>query len=254
MKKNLRFATLAASALMALTIGFGSLSADAADHDMVRAAQERLGDLGYFSGVYDGILGPNTKTALKDFQRHSGLAASGQLNAATYDLLLTTEFQRKNGLGLVINPNSVAAVPAPEVWHYVGSEKLPIRNGELVVDEEAKGNIHRYTVKLNGRPFLLADNQPGALHISEVFHLQGEDAILMTAYRGEDSCKYKNYLVTIHASGMEARKHEFESCAPSSEVHAAHDALFIRFAETMNKDGYDRWDVWRYENTRLVRL
>ena len=253
MKNSLRTAVLTASVLVALTMGF-TASAHAADRDMVRAAQIRLADLGYFSGIYDGVLGSATKGAIKSFQRHTGLQPTGKLTAATYDRLAALD--SKNNKNCLSNGVTMGAngVPVPETWHFVSSEKIPVRNGELFVDEESKGMLHRFTVKLNGQPFLLADNQPGALRISEVFHLNGEDAIVFTAFRDGDSCKFRNTLVTIHANGTAARKHEFESCAPTNEVRTAHDALFVRFAETMNKDGYDRWDVWRYENTRLVRL
>jgi N-acetylmuramoyl-L-alanine amidase len=45
--------------------------------DDVADLQTRLGDLGFFADRVDGILGPQTAVAIKDFQRNSGLTADG---------------------------------------------------------------------------------------------------------------------------------------------------------------------------------
>ena len=240
--------------------------------DMVRSAQIRLSDLGYFTGMDDGILGPTTRNALRTFQRRNGLLANGQLTMRTYDLLAAMDIGKHQRLtragGSMTEPMPMSALTppnsmnpanpqpmAPQGWHYVGSQRIPVQYGDLEVNEEAAANgTHRYSITLDGRPFLLADNQPGQLRISDVFHLKGEDAVVITAWRGEDNCKFKNYLVAVHANGAMATRHEFESCSPSSDAQEAHGALFIRFAATMNHDGFDRWDVWRYENDELVRL
>lgn len=216
---------------------------------MVRMSQMRLADLGYYAGLYDGVLGPATKSAIKGFQAQNGLPVSGRLTARTYNLLLGLDYSQHHGVG--IGHSGAAPVTG---WHYIGTQQVPVRFGALNVNEDARGDLHRYTVTLNGRPFLRANNQPGALRISQVFELNGEDAVIMTAYRGEDACAYKNYLVTIHAHGTSASSHEFASCAASSEVHSANNALFVSFPATMNTDGFSAWDVWRYENAELVRL
>ena len=50
-------------------------------------AQIRLESLGYSLGVPDGVMGPHTRNALKQFQKAHQLAASGQLNDATVTAL-----------------------------------------------------------------------------------------------------------------------------------------------------------------------
>ena len=45
------------------------------------------GNLGYYCGAVDGILGPKTETALRAFQIVNGLSATGALDAATRSLL-----------------------------------------------------------------------------------------------------------------------------------------------------------------------
>ena len=56
--------------------------------DTVSGAQARLNNLGYPCGKVDGILGPNTRTAITGFQKAQGIPASGELNTETADLLL----------------------------------------------------------------------------------------------------------------------------------------------------------------------
>jgi len=53
----------------------------------VRAAQQALRDQGYNPGPIDGVMGPRTSAALRDYQTKQGLTASGQLDDATMDKL-----------------------------------------------------------------------------------------------------------------------------------------------------------------------
>ena len=53
----------------------------------VKAVQERLKDLGYYSGSVDGDYGNGTKKAVKAFQKAKGLKQTGNVNSATADAL-----------------------------------------------------------------------------------------------------------------------------------------------------------------------
>ncbi len=50
---------------------------------LVMSAQDRLNRLGYSAGPADGVLGPQTRDAIADFQNDNGLPATGGLNTAT---------------------------------------------------------------------------------------------------------------------------------------------------------------------------
>ena len=51
---------------------------------MIFKVQQRLRDLGFYvRDNIDGQWGPNTSTAVRNFQRSKGLNASGQLDSAT---------------------------------------------------------------------------------------------------------------------------------------------------------------------------
>ncbi|HEX2942814.1 MAG TPA: peptidoglycan-binding domain-containing protein [Rhodopila sp.] len=49
----------------------------------VRAIQERLRSLGFYTGGVDGVWGQSTQSAIQQFQQNRGLQPNGQLNQAT---------------------------------------------------------------------------------------------------------------------------------------------------------------------------
>jgi peptidoglycan hydrolase-like protein with peptidoglycan-binding domain len=49
----------------------------------VEKLQQELGQLNYYEGPVDGIMGPQTAAAIQDLQRQAGLPQTGTMNAAT---------------------------------------------------------------------------------------------------------------------------------------------------------------------------
>jgi hypothetical protein len=49
----------------------------------VKKLQQELGQLNYYEGPVDGIMGPQTAAAITDLQRQAGLPQTGTMNAAT---------------------------------------------------------------------------------------------------------------------------------------------------------------------------
>src|SRR5438477_4877211 len=70
---------------------FGNGSALAAAHgrhslanaEQVRQVQQKLNDIGYHAGSVDGVLGPHTESALRQFQRARNLDATGHIDSKT---------------------------------------------------------------------------------------------------------------------------------------------------------------------------
>jgi peptidoglycan hydrolase-like protein with peptidoglycan-binding domain len=58
-----------------------------ASQERVMIMQRELAERGLYDGKIDGIAGPETQSALREFQNRNGLAPSGELNAATADAL-----------------------------------------------------------------------------------------------------------------------------------------------------------------------
>ena len=53
----------------------------------VKTLQQQLGQLNYYEGPVDGIMGPQTIAAIKDLQRQAGLPQTGTMNPATQNAL-----------------------------------------------------------------------------------------------------------------------------------------------------------------------
>jgi hypothetical protein len=47
---------------------------------MVAAVQRRLGQLGYYHGVVDGVIGPQTRSAIAAFESRNGMAVDGTIS------------------------------------------------------------------------------------------------------------------------------------------------------------------------------
>lgn len=62
-------------------------SAHAQSSTAVREAQQALKDKGFDAGPIDGVMGPKTSAALKEFQESQGLKTTGQLDAQTLSAL-----------------------------------------------------------------------------------------------------------------------------------------------------------------------
>jgi len=55
--------------------------------ESVKSVQEALKDKGHDPGPIDGLMGPRTSQALKDFQKAEGLKVTGQLDNQTREKL-----------------------------------------------------------------------------------------------------------------------------------------------------------------------
>jgi peptidoglycan hydrolase-like protein with peptidoglycan-binding domain len=55
--------------------------------DLVKKAQKKLKDQGYYSGIEDGILHPETRAAIRRYQLDKGLRTDGRLNDQTAESL-----------------------------------------------------------------------------------------------------------------------------------------------------------------------
>jgi peptidoglycan hydrolase-like protein with peptidoglycan-binding domain len=61
--------------------------------------QRQLGQLNYYEGSVDGLMGPQTIAAIKDLQRQAGLPQTGQMNAATQAALANYLAHGNNQMG-----------------------------------------------------------------------------------------------------------------------------------------------------------
>ena len=76
-----------AGAIVLALLGIGSAPAalahgrhSLANAEQVRQVQQKLNDIGYHAGSVDGVLGPQTESALRRFQRARNLDATGHID------------------------------------------------------------------------------------------------------------------------------------------------------------------------------
>lgn len=60
---------------------------DSADSNQIREAQSQLKARGYHSGSVDGIMGPQTMSALRRYQAANGLTVTGKADPETLESL-----------------------------------------------------------------------------------------------------------------------------------------------------------------------
>ena len=65
----------------------------------VMQLQRQLGQLNYYEGPVDGLMGPQTIAAVQDLQRQAGLPQTGQMNAATQAALSNYLAHGNNQMG-----------------------------------------------------------------------------------------------------------------------------------------------------------
>jgi hypothetical protein len=261
MKHFLR-ATALTCAVLCLTIGISTAPAHAAldrNGDVVRTAQMRLASLGYYVGRYDGAMGPVTETAIMDFQRNNGLPTTGYLSPETYSRLAIADHDdyRHNYYGYNHSGYDMPIASSWDWdtrWHYVHAETIPTRFGNLALNEDDRGTLRHYVVTYNGHPVLFANNQPFVLRVSRTFQLDGQDAVIFTAYHGDGTCAYKNYLMTMHSDGSFNSPRELGNCAGNYEAHVADNALLVSFPGNVGIGSWSTWDVWRYQDDSMIRL
>jgi peptidoglycan hydrolase-like protein with peptidoglycan-binding domain len=84
--------------------------------DEIRSAQQQLQEQGLYHGRIDGVLGPETKQALSEFQEKNGLNKTATLDQPTMDKLIGNTTGGSAGMG--------SSTP-PTVYHGTGSTSNP---------------------------------------------------------------------------------------------------------------------------------
>ncbi len=67
----------------------------ALEQNLIRQAQERLKEAGFYAGAIDGAYGPETEEALREYQKAKGLQVTGSLTQETRQALLQSGQQQK---------------------------------------------------------------------------------------------------------------------------------------------------------------
>lgn len=126
--------------------------ANTASQERVMDMQRELAERGLYDGKIDGIAGPGTRSALREFQNRNGLSATGELDVST-----------ANALGM-------------------NGEKQPVAGTDTAARVEAPSSVERHT-----QPALedsTANVQLSSLSVEQAKEMQ-ERLQLLGFYRGE---------------------------------------------------------------------
>ena len=287
MKKTFSRTSVLISSALAISLAVSSVAnAAPASGNSVTVAQQRLTALGYYAGVNDGKMGEVTRDAIRDFQARNGIEVNGELNRETAQLLKTEHLAAVKGYynapnyaynGTAYNgaynanyaanyaytPNGYAAntgsVPVAyngyaSNWNAVKTQAVPVRFGALAINDDMTSGTHNSSVMLNGRAVLTANNQPQALRVSNTYRLNGEDAVIFTAYDGTSSCNYKSYLLTVRANGTYTTPQQVGNCSGAYQARVENNMLYISFNTIGYAGQYASLDTWRYGYDTLGRI
>jgi peptidoglycan hydrolase-like protein with peptidoglycan-binding domain len=257
----------------------------------VQAAQTHLVNLNYFDGPADGVLGPNTKAAIKKFQAAEHFPVTGKLTVQTFAQLEQEDSSspKTNSSLTVSSTTTKTAVTAPpkpdfyathpDAYGYVQqqfaepmktpplpaagtpaadgntndghTQTIPSRYGKIEMTEASQGGGKNYNVTFNGQPLLQADGQASVIGVSRTYNLATEDAIVFTTYNNQNLACPYKSYVATFQADHNAVQ-EIKNCTNGYQVKMANNSLFIIFPEA--ETGRDVGATWRYDNGSLERL
>jgi hypothetical protein len=223
---------------------------------IVRIAQEHLKNLGYYTGNVDGIMGPQTKTAIKKFQHDQSLIVDGVLGPKTNRALEEADHRIIGSHSFVAHDIVTSVDPTTVNPAYTNglngnNQSVSTRFARVDVTESGKGPDKRYNINLNGTPILTADGQPSVIGISPTYDLGNEDAIVFTTFSPNDTgCVYKNHVLALTNGGNQML--DIENCTRNYQARIENGSLYVTFPE--NDDNRAFGATWRVEGMTVERL
>lgn len=135
----------------------GNVTVSTVSRDRVMLMQRSLADRGLYDGKIDGIAGPETQSALREFQNRNGLAPTGELNASTADALgMNGERQPVAGTdtgAVVQTPGSAQPHSQPALEDGTANVQLSTLSPEQAKEmQERLQLLGYYRGEIDGRP------------------------------------------------------------------------------------------------------
>jgi hypothetical protein len=234
----------------------------ATSREVIRIAQRRLHNLGYYTGKNDGKMGKQTRDAIKHFQHDHMLKQDGVLTAKTRQELEyadhpkvlgthsfrtidnVTSYDMSRNADMPVNPQYATSLNG-------GTKVVSSRFARVDVSESGSGSAKRYNINLNGQPILIADGQPSVINISPTYDLDNEDAVVFTTFSPNASgCVYSTHVLALNNQGSKLL--DLDNCTRDFNAVAKNGSLFITFPQKDSNSAIG--STWRLEGTDLQRL
>lgn len=124
--------------------------------------QQALIGAGYDIGVVDGIIGDNTRLAIKDYQQKMGVTPDGRAGMKFYRLIMANQPLQTAVLSMPIAAEPATAEPMVPVSHAKGTGvSIQPKPAAFIIEERPAGQVYRRVVQPDGTTSLVpvAPNQ-----------------------------------------------------------------------------------------------
>jgi len=136
--------TVAAASMLVAAAGIANAAGSGASTTDVDRAQKELKTLGFYKGSVDGVIGPQTRQAIAEYQRRNGLSVTSKLDQDTMQRLSSVTNSGSSGTtGSSAGTSSSSAAPAPS--SAVNTSGHP--NGNMNVPGHANANEYSGSAK-----------------------------------------------------------------------------------------------------------
>ncbi len=129
-----------------------------------KTIQKKLNDLGYNAGAVDGDIGKGTERAIRKFQVQHGVAPTGNLDSATYNILISDDAEDF--------PDPRQSIPASEI------ESITSDKGDFEVMKKALAKIesgpHGYSVYKFNIKYTDKDRIPKGKKVGDIKYKAGD--------------------------------------------------------------------------------
>jgi len=217
----------------------------------IAKAQEQLRSMGYYTGKIDGIAGPFTQSAVRNFQRERKLPITGKLDNNTLKAIDTAYSAIIASLKAGGNERLIVselAKPSPPVKNIV--MRLSSRFGTIDFVNVGSSAEKKYSVELNGAPVSVLEPLP-IVGGSKVYQAGDTDAFIITGYDVKGNfCQYRHVLFVLNKAGYNIVP--VKNCTREYTLQVNNGSLFIIFSEKDNSRAVGT--TWRFDGRSLYKL
>ncbi len=225
--------------------------------DDVAALQTRLIEMGFNSGRVDGIFGPRTESALKDFQKSVGVKVDGNCGPATLLSMMRLMKIVSGGAPLQLRDDAARAVKGPAL-----ANKILVLDPRSKESEEISSLLFDIALRLESRLIALgvavfmtrsADATPSSPSLEERIGVANKSAA--------------DLVISFDCDSYGSEKAEgFATYYYGSDAHGIHSVVGERFANLVQREIAARtdlldcrshaktWDLLRLVKAPIVKI
>lgn len=240
--------------LFALVLALVMLLAAPADaarrgNAATRDVQEKLTLLGYEPGPVDGLMGPKTRAAVRQFQTDAEIKVDGIVGPQTRRAL--DEAIDRGGRKPEAANNQLDIYEDVLTDRLVdgGSVTLPSRYAKVTV---AKAGPGRYTLSINGNVVATSPGATAMPRISRTFEMPGEDAWVFASQTARRDCRIEHSILVVRKDGTFLPPTPAGNCRELLNGRVQDDSLVLSFPP-LAVPSWRLEESWIYQGGSVVQ-